>query len=251
MAAPAPAAAPVAPAPSASASGEAQAKRSPGYLMFLQSVAGAGSGAVTKTATAPLERIKIIFQIQAREGEGEGGGGGGGHVVTPLLLPCPFRQGMSKADLVAPKYTGIAQTVWLVTKEEGPMALWKGNGACPLRPALPACDPPPPPPPFTLPLGMCAASPGANVLRVIPVYGLKFAFNDSFKAMVAGPGKHHLTTSQLLWVGTLAGLFQTILTYPLETVRTRLSLGAGQGVAYKGITDCVKQMVASEGPASL
>ena len=83
----------------------------PFQSLMLQLVAGAGSGAFSKTATAPLERIKIIFQVQ----------------------------GMKGADLVAPKYTGIVQTFWLVMKEEGPFALWKGNGA--------------------------------NVLRVIPVYG--------------------------------------------------------------------------------
>jgi len=121
---------------------------------------------------------------------------------------------MAGSDLVTPKYTGIWQTAQLVTKEEGPMALWKGNGA--------------------------------NVLRVIPVYGLKFAFNDTFKAIVAGPGKKRLDTSELLYIGTLAGLFQTIITYPLETVRTRLSLGHGQGLEYKGIMDCFKQIVKTE-----
>jgi hypothetical protein len=126
---------------------------------------------------------------------------------------------MHTADLGKPKYTGIWQTLWLVTREEGPLALWKGNGA--------------------------------NVLRVIPVYGLKFAFNDTFKTLVAGPGKKRLTTSELLWVGTLAGLFQTVITYPLETIRTRLSLGAGQGVQYAGITDCFKQMWRTEGAAGL
>lgn len=134
-------------------------------------VAGAFSGAVTKTATAPLERIKIIFQIQ----------------------------GMAEKDLKAPKYTSILQTLALVSKEEGPLALWKGNGA--------------------------------NVLRVIPVYGLKFAFNDTFKTLVAGPEKKRLDTGELLAVGTLAGLFQTIITYPLETVRTRLSIGPEQASA--------------------
>lgn len=122
---------------------------------------------------------------------------------------------MKKDDLVKPKYTGITQAAWLVTKEEGVMALWKGNGA--------------------------------NVLRVIPVYGLKFAFNDSIKTAVAGPSKKQLDASQLLWVGTLAGLLQTALTYPLETVRTRLTLGPEQGVRYNGILDCFKQMIRDEG----
>lgn len=126
---------------------------------------------------------------------------------------------MHGTDLAAPKYTGIWQTLMLVSREEGPLALWKGNGA--------------------------------NVLRVIPVYGLKFAFNDTFKALVAGPGKKRLSTAELLWVGTLAGLFQTVLTYPLETVRTRLSLGAGQGVQYSGIVDCFRQMLRTEGASGL
>jgi solute carrier family 25 (adenine nucleotide translocator) protein 4/5/6/31 len=141
-------------------------------------------------------------------------------ISVPVVYSTHYHlQGMNGKDLAAPKYTGIAQTMFLVTKEEGPLALWKGNGA--------------------------------NVLRVIPVYGLKFAFNDSFKAIVAGPGKKKLSTSELLWVGTWAGLFQTVITYPLETIRTRLSLGPGQGVAYKGIIDCCQQMVRTEGWAGL
>lgn len=58
--------------------------------------------------------------------------------LAPSRVPV-IPQGMHSADLAKPKYTGIMQTFWLVTKEEGPLALWKGNGA--------------------------------NVLRVIPVYG--------------------------------------------------------------------------------
>lgn len=126
---------------------------------------------------------------------------------------------MAKSDLVAPKYTGIAQALRVVTLEEGFAALWKGNLA--------------------------------NVLRVVPVYGLKFAFNDSIKAAVAGPSKRALDMRDLLWIGTLAGLLQTALTYPLETVRTRLTLGPEQGVRYAGIADCFRQMARTEGAAGL
>jgi len=126
---------------------------------------------------------------------------------------------MKRSDLDKPKYTGIGQATVTVIREEGVLALWKGNGA--------------------------------NVLRVIPVYGLKFAFNDSIKAIVAGPSKKKLTTGELLWVGTLAGLLQTALTYPLETVRTRLTLGPEQGVKYNGIIDCFKQMIKTEGVRGL
>ena len=87
---------------------------------------------------------------------------------------------------------------------------------------------------------------------MIPVYGLKFAFNDTFKSLVAGPGKRKLGPMDLLWVGTLAGLFQTIMTYPLELIRTRLTLGVEQGgVQYKGIVDCVRQVHSAEGMRGL
>ena len=93
---------------------------------------------------------------------------------------------------------------------------------------------------------------GANVLRVIPVYGLKFAFNDTFKTLVAGPEKKKLGPADLMWIGTLAGLFQTIVTYPLELIRTRLTLGVEQGgIQYKGIIDCVRQVLRSEGVPGL
>jgi hypothetical protein len=45
-----------------------------------------------------------------------------------LRLMLLLLQGMQGKDLVAPKYTGIMQTIRLVTKEEGTLALWKGNG---------------------------------------------------------------------------------------------------------------------------
>lgn len=49
-------------------------------------------------------------------------------IPAPCPFPCFYVQGMNAADLVKPKYTGIMQTVLLVSKEEGPAALWKGNG---------------------------------------------------------------------------------------------------------------------------
>lgn len=211
------------------------------HKLVLQMVAGAFSGAVTKTATAPLERIKIIFQIQ----------------------------GMAEKDLKAPKYTSILQTLALVSKEEGPLALWKGNGA--------------------------------NVLRVIPVYGLKFAFNDTFKTLVAGPEKKRLETGELLAVGTLAGgagagpgrgqpraptrplpcaaqgssrrssrtrsrlcgracpsvLSRRVARWLFSTAGAAMRRRASpsphhrQGVQYKGIADCFRQMVRTEGVRGL
>jgi hypothetical protein len=119
-------------------------------------------------------------------------------------------QGMKKQG----KYRGIMHTLRTIVKEEGWVGLFKGNGA--------------------------------NVLRVIPVYALKFSFNDTFKNMVRAKGEP-LTLMQLMLAGTLAGLFQTCVTYPLETIRTRLTLGPGLGAEYKGIMDVAKVTIKHEG----
>lgn len=47
------------------------------------------------------------------------------------------------------KYNSIGGTLVTIVKEEGLLQLWKGNGA--------------------------------NVIRIIPVYALKFSLNDTFR----------------------------------------------------------------------
>ncbi len=115
------------------------------------------------------------------------------------------------------KYHSILQALGLVWKEEGIRGWYRGNGA--------------------------------NVLRVIPVYGLKFSFNDFFKQLVgAASPNDKLTMSQLMLSGTLAGLFQQLVTYPIELVRTRLSVGAAltPPLYYDGIIDCTLKTIKGE-----
>eukprot|EP01129_Flabellula_baltica_P016910 TRINITY_DN9211_c0_g1_i1.p1 TRINITY_DN9211_c0_g1~~TRINITY_DN9211_c0_g1_i1.p1 ORF type:complete len:327 (+),score=69.56 TRINITY_DN9211_c0_g1_i1:52-1032(+) len=91
---------------------------------------------------------------------------------------------------------------------------------------------------------------GANVIRVIPNYALKFSFNDKFRDIVKREGQtvSDLNFFQMFAAGASAGMFQIIMTYPLEVVRTRLALGDafGMGVKYKGITDCFLNIATSE-----
>lgn len=118
-----------------------------------------------------------------------------------------------------PKYTGIWQATKVVVREEGFIGLYKGNGA--------------------------------NVLRVIPVYALKFAFNDKFKDMVRKSPNEQLGFWQLVASGSLAGLCQITLTYPLDVVRTRLSLSNEMAPTKQSITTCVTRMVKTEGWRSM
>lgn len=81
----------------------------------------------------------------------------------------------------------------------------------------------------------------------MPVYSLKFAFNDTFKNMVRRPGQKILDFRQLIAAGTMAGLFQILATYPLEVVRTRLTLSSTWGAEYRGIAHCFTEIVKHEG----
>lgn len=94
---------------------------------------------------------------------------------------------------------------------------------------------------------------GANIARILPAYSLKFMFNDTYKAMVLNPGQSAKDMSflQLLGSGMLAGFSQACITYPLEFVRTRLTLDRSMGGTYRGIVDCGAQTVRKEGVRAL
>ncbi len=173
--------------------------------------AGGASGAITYTLIAPLERTKILLQVQGMRGSA--------------------------------KYQSVGQTILRVVREEGILALYKGNLA--------------------------------NVARVVPTYALKFMFNDRFKLscfccfallfplshtqhisdLVRKPGqaKNKMSFSQDLTAGTLAGLFQMTITYPIETVRTRLTLSTdlAGGTIYRGIGHCFLATAKVEGVSAL
>mmetsp|Transcript_6942 Transcript_6942/g.12782 ORF Transcript_6942/g.12782 Transcript_6942/m.12782 type:complete len:347 (-) Transcript_6942:40-1080(-) len=125
-------------------------------------------------------------------------------------------QGMQAAGVEGrPVFRSIPHAAASILREEGIMAFWKGN--------FPNC------------------------LRVVPVYALKFGFNDTFKQIVQKPGQTQLNFAQLITSGTMAGLFQACITYPLELIRTRLTLGPMYGAEYKGIIDCARTTLQQEG----
>ena len=48
-------------------------------------------------------------------------------------------------------------------------------------------------------------------------------------------------------LGTIAGLFAQLATYPLDTMRKRLQVSLGEEPMYKGSLDCAKKIFAAEG----
>ncbi|KAF9331521.1 hypothetical protein BG006_005601 [Podila minutissima] len=69
---------------------------------------------------------------------------------------------------------------------------------------------------------------GTNVIRIVPYSAVQFASYEQFKKLLMEPGKNDLDTPRRLTAGALAGLTSVAFTYPLDIVRTRLSIQSAQ-----------------------
>lgn len=90
----------------------------------------------------------------------------------------------------------------------------------------------------------------SNLVRVIPAYTLKFPLNEFFKKkFVLNEDKPKF--KNLLLSGTCAGLVQTSITYPLDMLRTRMSIDKNMTKNYTNIFSCLINIIRKEGPMAL
>jgi len=110
------------------------------------------------------------------------------------------------------QYTGVMQSFIKMFKEEGLYGFFKGNGT--------------------------------NVIRIAPYSAVQFVAFEQFKINTA----KYLVNYQevLLLSGGLAGITALILTYPLDLVRTRLTVQTTD-TKYKGIMHTFKTVIKEEG----
>ncbi|KAI4376167.1 hypothetical protein MLD38_013958 [Melastoma candidum] len=89
-----------------------------------------------------------------------------------------------------------------------------------------------------------------NVIRVAPSKAIElFAYDTVNKQLSHQPGEQpKLPIPASLVAGACAGVSSTICTYPLELVKTRLTI---QGDVYNGMLDAFVKIVRDEGPAEL
>lgn len=85
---------------------------------------------------------------------------------------------------------------------------------------------------------------GINVLKIAPETAIKFMAYEQFKKMLSSePGK--VKIHERFMAGSLAGATAQTAIYPMEVMKTRLTLRkTGQ---YTGMFDCAKQILKKEG----
>jgi len=167
---------------------------------FIDFMMGGVSAAVAKTAAAPIERVKLLIQNQDE---------------------------MIKSGRLAKRYDGIVECFARTTREEGVLALWRGNTA--------------------------------NVIRYFPTQALNFAFKDYFKSLF---GFKKERDGYWKWFGGnlasggAAGASSLLFVYSLDFARTRLANDAksakkGGERQFNGLIDVYKKTLASDGVRGL
>jgi len=158
---------------------------------------GGTAAAISKTAVAPIERVKLLLQVQD-----------------------------ASATIAKDKrYKGIIDVLVRVPKEQGFLALWRGNLA--------------------------------NVIRYFPTQALNFAFKDTYKKLFL----EGLDKKKDFWKffagnlasGGAAGATSLCFVYPLDFARTRLAADVGKAGSreFNGLLDCLVKIAKSDGPIGL
>ncbi|KAK9467874.1 mitochondrial carrier domain-containing protein [Lipomyces arxii] len=97
---------------------------------------------------------------------------------------------------------------------------------------------------------------GINCVRIVPYSAVQYSSYTIYKEVVMEPGKTELDTPRRLLSGALAGITSVIATYPLDIVRTRLSIqtasiGTGARTIDRahapGMLSTAKQLYLNEG----
>ena len=141
-------------------------------------VAGGVAGMCAKTSTAPLDRLKILLQAQKRHYRGYG-------------VP-----------------SGLAAIV----RNEGFLALYKGNGAM--------------------------------MVRIFPYAAIQFTSFERYKRMMESLfGRRHIGK---LVAGSLAGVTAVTFTYPLDVARARFAFQVDEG-KYVSILQTLRTIKTTEG----
>lgn len=114
---------------------------------------------------------------------------------------------------VQQKKTGIIEAVGKIVRDGGVKSLWRGNGA--------------------------------HVLKSTPESAVKFAAFEKIKSAISSDDCRSCTFNERILAGTFAGGISQATVYPLEVLRTRMSLS--KSGEYRGIAYAAKKIFLKEG----
>eukprot|EP00667_Euglena_gracilis_P003035 EG_transcript_3042 len=163
---------------------QAHLKRDSRKLTAFESMfAGGVAGAVSKTCIAPGDRVKILFQVDSQK---------------HFTLRKAFQRGLG------------------ILREEGPVGLWRGNGAM--------------------------------MIRVIPYASITFMTFDRYQTLYTELLHRETNPIIRLISGASAGATATAFTYPLDLMRARMATDSARNPRYAGgYTRAFRDIIAKEG----
>lgn len=182
--------------------------------------AGTGSAAVTTAVavlksnqqTAASDRTAAVNTAKALLS-----GAVAGAVSRTVTSPLERLKVMRQVQATGTKYqTGLFQAFVQMYREEGIRAYWKGNGT--------------------------------NVARIAPSSAVQFFGFDAYKRWLLPNDEKD--TLRILAAGALSGTTGAVLLYPLDLVRSFLSVQTTKN-QYSGIVHCMRTIVANEGVIGL
>ena len=119
------------------------------------------------------------------------------------------------AQVGSKQHSGFIGTFKNIYKQEGLRGFWKGNGV--------AC------------------------LRLFPYSAINFAAFNEMKKVMTDPETGRMSNMNSLIAGAVAGVIATVCVYPLDMVKTRLTVQVDGQNKYKGIIDAFRVIFKEEG----
>ncbi|CAG8508160.1 21095_t:CDS:2 [Dentiscutata erythropus] len=119
-------------------------------------------------------------------------GGIAGAVSRTVVSPLERMKILFQIQGVNAAYNGIGPTLAKMWRDEGVIGFLRGNGT--------------------------------NIVRIVPYSATQFAAYEKYKRLLLEEGKKELDAPRRLTAGALAGITSVACTYPLDIVRTRLSV---------------------------
>jgi solute carrier family 25 phosphate transporter 23/24/25/41 len=135
-------------------------------------------------------------------------------MTSPLERLKVMKQVQSRND----KFNGIGRAFARMYREDGVRGFWRGNGA--------------------------------NVIRVAPMSAIQFASFAKYKKLIS-ENAQQATVLETLCAGAIAGMTASIVCYPLDFLRSLLSVQTSTNQHYKGMIPSMLLIIRTKGPSAL